>query len=221
MNIVMADPTFDGFDVMRAEWYTTLLSGDSGLDDGAHELARCLSSPLDGLPPALATRQLVFVCHSMGGLVVRQALVQHPELTRGREISVLTYGTPAKGVALADRLDDVARALGHRQLLDLSHSSPVLAGLHERFTELVQGGKAQIDGLELVESDLVVPPVAVRRLARRFMPHSPPVVGVETQGGYFGPPVVLPWTDHRSISRPTSPRHPSHTALRRFVRSRG
>lgn len=220
VEIVLADPDLADFDVLRAEWYTTLLSGEFDLHDCADQLALHLSSPVGGNSPALSARRLLFVCHSMGGLVVRQALVNCPELTHDRTVSVLSYGTPARGVELADRFEDVARVFGQKQVLDLSQSSPVLAALHERFSALARLSPPAVDGLELVESDLLVPPPGVLRAVRRFLPHTPPIVGVESQGGYFGPPVVLPWTDHRSISRPTSARHPSHASLRRFVKAR-
>lgn len=217
IDLVAGDPQLAGFDIFLAEWYSTLLSGETDLLKSADSLAHDLSREIGGNPPVLQADHIVFICHSMGGLVARQALVRRPDLFNGKKVTVLSYGTPAKGVSLAVRLERVAQAAGHHQVLTLKSGSPILMALHDDFSELLARSRGRISGAEFVESHLVAPRYKLVRLLDSHLIRPKPLVGMDSQGGYFGQPILLNGTDHRSISRPDSITHPSHQALRSFL----
>lgn len=217
IDLVSSDPQFAGFDIFLAEWYSTLLSGETDLLKSADSLAADLSREVGGNRAALKADHIVFICHSMGGLVARQAVVRRPDLFGGKQVTLLSFGTPAKGVSLAMRLERIAQAAGHHQVLTLKSGSPTLIALHEAFSELVQRSKGRITGAEFVESHLVAPRYKLVRLLDSHLIRPKPLVGMDSQGGYFGQPVLLHGTDHHSISRPDSITHPSHQAIKNFL----
>jgi pimeloyl-ACP methyl ester carboxylesterase len=217
IDLVAGDQQLADFDIFLAEWYSTLLSGETDLLKSADSLAHDLSRQVNGHRPVIEADHIVFICHSMGGLVARQALVRRPDIFGGKKVTILSFGTPAKGVSLAVRLERVAQAAGHHQVLTLKSGSPILMALHDDFAELIQRSEGRIRGAEYVESHLVAPRYKLVRLLDSHLIRPKPLVGMNSQGGYFGQPVLLNGTDHRSISRPDSITHPSHQALRSFL----
>ncbi len=217
IELVANDPQFTSCDIFLAEWYSTLLSGETDLLSSADSLAQDLSREINGNRPALSASHIIFICHSMGGLVARQALVRRPDLFKDKQITLLTFGTPAKGVSLAVKLERIAQAAGHHQVLALKSDSPPLTALHQDFADLAAGSKGRITGAEFVESHLVAPRYKLVRLLDSHLIRPQPLVGMDSQGGYFGQPRLLFGTDHRSISRPDSISHPSHQALKDFL----
>lgn len=216
IDLLSSDTQFTSYDIFLAEWYSTILSGETDLLKSADTFALSLSEHVGGNRPVIAADHIVFVCHSMGGLVARQALVRRPDLFAGKSVTLLTFGTPAKGVSLAVKLEKIAQAAGHHQVLALKSDSPILTALHEDFSELVARSKGRISGAEFVESHLIAPRNKLIRMLDSHLIRPHPLVGMSSQGGYFGKPQLLKATDHNSISRPDSVTHPSHQALKTF-----
>lgn len=220
MDLIQEDPAFEGYDLFLANWYTSLLSADYDLNDSADSVLWDLSKPKAGQEPVLASGRIVMVCHSMGGLVARLLLVRSPEILASSQVSVLTLGTPARGAAVADLVAPLARSIGQEQLLDIRTDSDKLDELHVLFKALVEAHPTSLDGREFVESELLPARGRVKRFLHRWRLTPRPLVPLEAQGGYFGKPVVLAGTNHRTISRPDSLTHVSHVALKAFVADR-
>ncbi len=217
ITIAQNEPIFAGMDIFVANWYSTILAQGWALDDSTDALSWDVEKWLQGHPPLAQSRDIVFVGHSMGGLLVRRMLVRNPGWLAEKRIGVVTLGTPARGAYLADLVGPLAAGMDQRQVLDIQRESLALEELHEEFGALVSASGGALLGAEFVESHLLVPKSRFFQAVEAFLPWPQPVVVLGSQGGYFGPPTVLPNTNHRSISRPTSARHPSHRALCRFV----
>jgi alpha-beta hydrolase superfamily lysophospholipase len=69
---------------------------------------------LDGV---LASNQIVFVCHSMGGIVVRKYIVERAAelIGAGTEIDLFLVASPSLGSSYADWLSPLAQLFGHAQ----------------------------------------------------------------------------------------------------------
>lgn len=211
------DDRLTSFDIFQAEWYTSLLATEFDLVVSAEALLRDLNRFVESRRPVIESQRIVFICHSMGGLVVRQMLVSHPQSFANHRVSVLSFGTPALGVEIVNRLEGLISTVGHRQAAELKLDNPRLEALHNDFAALIKETHPRIDGAEFVESHLLVPTLKVHQWADDHLPSPPPLVGMESQGSYFGPPKLLEVTDHRTISRPDGPDHPSHKALTDFL----
>jgi alpha-beta hydrolase superfamily lysophospholipase len=69
---------------------------------------------LDGV---LASDRLIFVCHSMGGIVVRKYIVERQAelIEAGKEIDLFLVASPSLGSTYADWLSPLAQLFGHAQ----------------------------------------------------------------------------------------------------------
>jgi len=75
-------------------------------------------------------KRLAFVAHSMGGLVVQQALVSYAEL-RNRTSHVVLFGTPSAGLAKAR-----FASFWKRQIHNMEAGGPFITTLREKWTSL-------------------------------------------------------------------------------------
>ena len=170
----------------------------TGIFSGSYRLGNIASAlkehmRLDGV---LKSNQLIFVCHSMGGIVVRKFVVSRAaELIKaGKEIGLFLVASPSLGSSYADWMSPLIRLLGHAQADDLRfvRHNDFLKDLDEEFFNLKEGGTLKITGKELVEDKFVV----LKKVWRRQV--------VETFAGarYFGGPYKVPGADHYSIAKP-------------------
>src|SRR5205085_2721605 len=103
---------------------------------------------------------LIFVCHSMGGIVVRKFLTERAaDLIEGKkEIGLFLIASPSLGSSYADWLSPISKFLGNDQakVLGFVRGNTWLQDLDKEFTNLKEAGKLKIKGKELVEDKLVV-----------------------------------------------------------------
>ena len=69
------------------------------------------------LDDVLKSTQLIFVCHSMGGIVVRKFIVERAAELIGakKEIDLFLVASPSLGASYADWLSPLAQQFGHAQ----------------------------------------------------------------------------------------------------------
>lgn len=99
---------------------------------------------LDKLMKAdVGSRPIIWVCHSMGGLLVKQLLSTADSKSSTRKIATNTrglvfYSVPHRGSNMA-KLSDRTKAmlLPSTEVIELERGSPVLAEIHEKFLTLV------------------------------------------------------------------------------------
>jgi predicted alpha/beta hydrolase family esterase len=156
-------------------------------------------------------KKLIFVCHSMGGIVVRKYIVERQlELSENMVgVDLFLIASPSLGSNYANWVSPLARFLGHSQTdaLRFSQTNSWLLDLDKEFMNLKEGASINIQGKELVEDTFVV----LKRLIRRQVVQ--PFQGAR----YFGEPYKVPDSDHFSISKPSDKSAIQHRLLLDFI----
>jgi hypothetical protein len=121
-----------GFDSNKLAGFLT--GEGASLHDLASTLADALVSREESAPRTL------FICHSLGGLIVKQMLRRCSESVNpdykelGRSIvGVAFLGTPHQGASLASVLDQLLRRFMSKQVKQLVHGEDGLVDLNESF----------------------------------------------------------------------------------------
>jgi Alpha/beta hydrolase family len=165
---------------------------------------------LDGLIDSLG---IVFVCHSMGGIVARRFLVKEQSLlfTRGLDtISLFLVASPSLGSEYANMLSLVSKVLGHTQAsaLQFSQNNVWLNDLDKDFMNFKANENLKIKGKELIE-DL---PLYGKGLIKKQI--------VEPFSGarYFGNSFKVPGSDHSTIATPANRDAVQNRLLVQFIK---
>lgn len=157
------------------------------------------------------SRRLIFVCHSMGGIVVRKYIVERAAelIENQKDIGLFLVASPSLGSSYADWLSPLARFLGHSQVdvLRFVRNNIWLSDLDKEFKNLKESGRLRIEGKELVEDSFV----ALKRFIRRQV--------VEPFAGaiYFGESFKVAKSDHFSIAKPSDETAIQHRLLCDFI----
>lgn len=203
----------DEFDLKSIGIY--VFSYETGVFSGSYRLGSIVDAlkehmRLDGV---LDSDELIFVCHSMGGIVVRKFLVERTtELIREkREIGLFLIASPSLGSSYANWLSPLAQFFGHSQAsaLRFARGNDWLMDLDKEFTNMKEAGKLRIRGKELIEDKFI----ALAKLWRQQ------VVEPFSGAKYFGEPFRVPESDHFSIAKPRDTGSIQHRLLVQFVKS--
>jgi predicted alpha/beta hydrolase family esterase len=193
-----------GIDVFT--FRTNIFSGTYRLGDVVDALKEHMRA--DGV---FDCHKLVFVAHSIGGLVVRKLLVERVTDFRDKHISVGLFlvASPSLGSRYANMLKPLARFLGHSQAdaLRFSRNNAWLMDLDKEFTNLQEAKTIRLAGQELVEDIFIALPGLIRTQ----------VVKPSSGAKYFGESLKVPGSDHFSIAKPDSSQAVQHQLLLRFI----
>lgn len=175
-------------------YQTGIFSGSYSLGNVVEALKETLA--LDGV---LAANRIIFVAHSMGGIVVRRYIVQRASelMEFGTEIGLFLVASPSLGSSYANWLAPIARFMGHQQAaaLTFSQNNSWLNDLNTDFRNMLARRKLIIYGKELVEDRFVI----LKRFGL-FEQVVPPLTGAT----FFGEAFKVPNSDHFSIAKPES-----------------
>jgi hypothetical protein len=186
---------------------------ETGIFSGSYRLSDIVDALKEhmGLDGVLLSNQLIFVCHSMGGIVVRKFIVERAAelIGAGKEIDLFLVASPSLGSSYADWLSPLAQLFGHAQAdaLRFVRNNNWLMDLDKEFLNLKEGGKLKIKGKELVEDKFVY--------LRKFWGRQ--VVEPFAGARYFGEPYKVPLSDHFSIAKPNDKNAIQHRLLCRFI----
>jgi triacylglycerol esterase/lipase EstA (alpha/beta hydrolase family) len=111
-DLLINDKTFDGWDVFVVDYPSRALGADQ---PRIHELAESLRLTFVA-HGVLDHREIVFVCHSMGGLVTRSYLVKYREVAKKVRM-LYFFATPTTGASIAKV---AGRLTGSPQDLDMA-----------------------------------------------------------------------------------------------------
>jgi hypothetical protein len=157
-------------------------------------------------------KRIIFVCHSMGGIVVRKFLVERylDLIERNIDVRLFLVASPSLGSSYANQLSAVAKVFGNSQahVLRFSQNNTWLNDLDKEFQNLKQNSKGKINGKELIEDKFIV----LKRL------WSKQIVEPFSGSRYFGDPYKVPYSDHFSIAKPASKTSIQHRLLCQFVK---
>ncbi len=205
-DLLLAEPAFEDVGVYLYSYRTTFFSGTYRLGDVVDDLKERMK--LDGF---FSCRAVVFVAHSMGGIVVRKLLVERAQDFSEIEIGLFLVASPSLGSDYANFLAPLARLFGHSHadVLRFSQENAWLLDLNKEFKNLKESGRFSLSGKELVEDVFVVLPGLIRRQV--VQPFSGAV--------YFGEPYKVPASNHFSIAKPEGPKAIQHLMLLDFIKS--
>lgn len=200
--------SFPQLAVCTVSYNTEVFSGHYSISDVADSLYERLLQD-NVLEPQ---RKLIFVCHSMGGLVVRRMLVERRDSLAQLEVRIGLFlvASPSLGADYAKWLSPIARFLGHTQAdaLRFSEANLWLNDLDRDFDRLLERKVPKIVGRELIEDRLVVLP---------WLWLFPRVVPAFSGARYFPEPLKIARSDHFSIATPDGQDSLQHGALCRLV----
>jgi len=174
--------------------------------DCAQELLDGLARGTSGNPAALDHERLVFVCHSLGGIVVRYMLECWRELFQAKAILLVLIASPSVGSQWANSLERVIELSRSRTGRELRWKSDSLDDLDRRFKEM--------------KDRKLIPRLAGCEWCEQRFPKLPgvlrirPIVEVASAARYFGDYHTIPGSDHISIVKPTGVDERVHLLLR-------
>ncbi len=187
-------------------YQTDFFSGTYSLSDVVDDLKERLK--LDGV---LASRNLLFVCHSMGGIVVRKYLVSRQHDLNGVAVGLYLVASPSLGAEYANWLNPLATLMNHSQadVLRFSQNNQWLNDLNKEFKNLIGAKGTIIYGKEIIEDKFVT----LKKFGW-FPQVVPPVSGAV----YFSEPYKLPGSDHFTIAKPEDANAMQHRLLIAFIK---
>lgn len=173
-------------------YHTDLFSGNYTISDAVDDLKERFR-----LDAVHRYKQILFVCHSMGGIVARKFLVSREAdfSEPDRTIGFFLVASPSLGSTYANWLGLLGDALGQSQakVLKFSQSNQWLNDLDREFMNLKESGRLRIVGKELVEQHF-------NRKAR--FPFVKAIVQPISGARYFGEQFKVSESDHFSIAKP-------------------
>ncbi|MCA1494590.1 alpha/beta hydrolase [Ensifer sp. NBAIM29] len=138
------------------EYKTSAFSGDYSISDVVDALETELR-----LQKIDRGDSLIFVCHSMGGIVARRYLIRRESHIKKavKHIGLMLIASPALGSEYANWVKAVADFVHHSQLdaLKLSAGNTWLRDLDKDFADLRLEDRLTISGLELIEDKFIIP----------------------------------------------------------------
>ena len=206
-DLMIQENDFTAFGIYEFTYHTGIFSGSYSLGDVVDSLKECLA--LDGITSA---NRLVFVAHSMGGIVTRRYIVQQTSefARRSTQIGLFLIASPSLGASYANWLRPLAQLLGHSQgkALAFCEENTWLNDLNRDFRNALGRKELSIVGKELVEDQFVV----VKRLGI-----FPRVVPTFAGSAFFGETLRIPRSDHFSIAKPADSSALQHRLLCKFL----
>jgi hypothetical protein len=155
-GFLTAEPKLKGWDLFGFGYESRrrfdllgLWTADAALPEIAIKLYTTISTEV----PKGKYKAIALVAHSMGGLVVQEAVTKHADL-RTRTTHLILFGTPSGGLAKADKL-----AFVKQQIENMKPDSVFIEGLRTKWTEQHLDSDPKLRFLTIAgELDQFVPP---------------------------------------------------------------
>ncbi len=210
-ELLKQDKRLPPLSIFMGGYYTKIDSGDYGVRECVDELFRAISRrSAGGEAPVFEKKNLVFVCHSLGGIVVRYMLESKRESFEKHRIGLVLMASPSVGSDYADQLLGIIKLYKNRLGKQLTFGNDLLVDLDARFKQFVDRlGPEKFVGIEAVEHKAM--------FGSRWLPGFEPIVLKESAARYFANSQVIPGTNHSSIVKPTGLNHPSHNFFVDFL----
>ncbi len=198
---------FNWLNIYVYTYQTSIFSGTYNLGDVVDDLKERMN--LEGL---FNSKRIVFVCHSMGGIVVRKFIVERSIdlIERNVNIGLFLVASPSLGAKYANLFKALASIAGNSQAqaLQFSQKNFWLNNLDKEFLNLKEAHKFVLKGKELIEDKSIFK-------ALSFMKQ---IVEPFSGARYFGEPYKVPGSDHFSISKPEDNNAIQHRQLCHFIK---
>jgi hypothetical protein len=206
-DLVASDPRLENPSVYLGGYFTAADSGAYGIRDCAAQLFRNLSIPdTTYKQTVIDSDNIIFVCHSTGGIVVRYMLLENAEQFRGKKVGLVLMASPSLGSDYANYFGFLADVYNNRLAQQLRRDDPVLTDLDKRFKTFVYSQQGfQLVGTEAWESKFI--------LHKKWFPDTRRVVDEFSAARYFDSGTQIASVDHFSIVKPASIQDDSHVFL--------
>ncbi len=205
-DLIIRNLTLEQVGVYTFTYKTHFMSGSYRIGDAVDALREQLE--LDNLYELNA---LIFVCHSMGGVVVRKFILDRQSDLKQRSLTLGLFlvASPSLGSKYANLFSAIIKVFGHAQAdaLKFGRDNEWLNDLDQNFMNLKESRHLNLHGKELVEDTFF----ALRGFLREQI--VPPFSGTR----YFGNPVKIPESNHFSIAKPSDESSLQHRLLCKFV----
>jgi hypothetical protein len=205
-NLVRDDGVLAQASIFLGGYYTQVDAGEYGMRDCAKELLEGLDRGASGHPAVLDHERLVFVCHSLGGIVTRYMLECWREMFQTKSILLVLIASPSIGSRWANSLESVIELFRNRTGRELRWNSDSLNDLDRRFKDM--------------RDRQLIPRLAGCEWCEQNFPKLPgfiglrPIVEVDSAAHYFGGHHLIPGSDHISIVKPADAEERVHLLLR-------
>ncbi len=221
-HLVSKDSYFQQPSIFLCGFYAKNDASFYEIQDASEEVYRGLineyKTTKSGTQAAYHKDNLLFVCHSTGGIVITDLLCRHKSEFLSKTIGLLLFASPAKGSRLADCFRTIARLYNNKLASQLCVRSKQRNAVFNDFKQLLSAKTANerltLVGAEAIEHHFLLH-WKMLPLFNRLV-----VVSSKNVGEYWGAPSRLPQTNHFSIVKPDSVNHPAHLYLRQFYREK-
>jgi len=207
--LLAQETELNGLGVYTFTYNTSIFSGNYNLSDVADALKEHLR--LDDV--LKEGKCLIFVCHSMGGIVARKYIVdrQADLISLNVSIGLFLVASPSLGSEYANWITSLAKILNLKNAqadaLRFSQHNVWLNDLDRNFQNLKEAKDLTINGKELIEDKAIM----LKRIWRKQIVE--PFSGAK----YFGEPFKVPNSDHSTIAKPDNREAIQHRLLCRFI----
>lgn len=204
-DLLKNEPDFNEIGIYVYTYQTDFFSGNYTLGDVVDDLKERLT-----LDQVTNSKKLVFVCHSMGGIVARKLLVSREHDFQQKNIGLFFVASPSLGSDYANWLKPLAQLMNHSQadVLRFSQNNQWLNDLNKDFKNLLGSNRLIIHGKEIIEDKFII-------LTKWFIHKQ--VVEPFSGALYFPEPYKLPASDHFSIAKPENSNAMQHRLLVQFI----
>ncbi len=198
-RLINNSPALSNIDIFSVSYPTNIFLRDYGPNEICTELKVKLETK-----KIFERDKIIFVCHSMGGIIARRFLVKYSSEFIDREIvtGLFLVASPSNGSGYANFLGLGIRLLKIEQGDILRKNSPFLKTLHSDFLSLYKQDDFYIVGREILEQKFIFK-----------IPFLKPIVERISGANYFDDPILIPKSDHCSIAKPISENDTQHESL--------
>jgi pimeloyl-ACP methyl ester carboxylesterase len=208
-DLIAEDERFHAPAIFLGGFYTAIDSGLYDHRDASRELLAALRREDEQRRrPVMSYRNIVFVCHSTGGMVVRHLLIRAEDEFADKNVGLVLIASPSYGSYLANVVSFLSALYRQKLGQQLQWGSDALQGLDDDFRSLLDRGKIHLVGVEACENHFVI--------HHKWLPDHFVVVEKESAARYFAEPRRLAATDHFTAVKPDSRRHPAYELLLDF-----
>ena len=207
-ELLKNEPDFESLGIYVYTYQTGFGTGSYSLSNVVDDLKEHLIN----LDEVLSSNTIIFVCHSMGGIIVRKFLVERVQdlLDRNIEVGLYLVASPSLGSDYANWLEPIAKVAGHAQAkaLRFSDDNQWLNDLDKTFQNLKESKRLKLRGKELVEDKFVI----LKNFWRKQ------IVPSFSGARYFGESFKVAGSDHSSIAKPKDKDEIQHRLLLKFLK---
>ncbi|MCX7093349.1 MAG: alpha/beta fold hydrolase [Methylobacter sp.] len=212
-TLLKEEPEIESVGIYVYSYETGFASGSYDLDN----VVQNLKSSLFKLDNVAECKNIIFVCHSMGGIIARKLVLREQlEFFPQYKLGFFLLASPSLGSDYANHL--IIKLFGNAQALDLRSSADNhwLNDLDNQFFNLTKKLPEEIYGVELIEDKFI----RVNRLEflnpilnRIFNP----IVTTLSGHRYWEEPEKVSESDHISIAKPENKEATQHRLLIKFI----